>query len=263
MERDYISEVLKGKKSKVFVKGWVYDSRDLSKIRFLVLRDVSGIVQVTGVKGKTPEKVFDVLDKIPKESVIEIEGKVVASKQAPGGYEINPEKLDVLAEAESPLPIDISDFSKTDLDKRLDWRSLSLRSKKSKSIFKIQGKIIQGMQDWLNSNGYYQIFTPSLMGIAAESGSEVFEVKYFDKKAFLRQDPQLHRQLTIAGGIEKIYDIGPSWRAEKSHTVRHLCEHRTCAVELAFIDSEYDVMRVEEQVIISAFKRVNEDCKKE
>jgi len=80
---------------------------------------------------------------------------------------------------------------------------------------------------------------------------------------FLRQDPQLHRQLTIAGGIEKIYDIGPSWRAEKSHTVRHLCEHRTCAVELAFIDSEQDTMRVEEQVITSAFKKVNEDCKKE
>jgi aspartyl-tRNA synthetase len=101
------------------------------------------------------------------------------------------------------------------------------------------------------------------MGVASESGSEVFEVKYFNTKAYLRQDPQLHRQLTILGGIEKLYDIGPSWRAEKSHTMRHLTEHRTCAVELAFIESERDVMRVEEQVVISTFEKVNKECKEE
>jgi aspartyl-tRNA synthetase len=101
------------------------------------------------------------------------------------------------------------------------------------------------------------------MGVASESGAEVFEVKFFNKKAYLRQDPQLHRQLTIAGGMEKIYDIGSSWRAEKSHTAKHLTEHRTVAVEMAYIDSEYDIMKLEEEVVIAGFKRVNRDCKKE
>jgi len=202
------------------------------------------------------------MDRISRESVIYVKGEIKESKQAPGGKEIIPKGIIVLSKAEE-LPIDISEMSKTELPKRLDWRSLSLRNSKSRAIFKVQSKILEGIQEWLNKNGFQQIFTPCLIGIPAESGSEVFEVNYFDKKAFLRQDPQLHRQLTIVGGIERLYEVGPSWRAEKSHTVRHLCEHRTCAVELAFIKDERDVMRIEEQVIISAFKKVNEDCKKE
>ena len=249
-------------KGKVEVAGWVQLTRDLSKIKFILLRDVSGVIQITGIKGKTPESIFKDMEKIPRESVVYVSGTVKDSKQAPGGREINPDEIKVISAAEN-LPIDVSDYSKTELPKRLDWRSLSLRNKKSLAVFKAQSKLIEGMQDWLNKNEYYQVFTPCLMGVASESGSEVFEVKYFNQKAFLRQDPQLHRQLTILGGIEKLYDIGPSWRAEKSHTVRHLCEHRTCAVELAFIKDEHDVMNVEEQVIISAFKKVNENCKEE
>lgn len=260
MERTYIKDILeKGKEERVLVKGWVHETRALGKVSFLLVRDMTGVIQIVATKDNSQFKLMNQ----SHENVISVEGKAVKSKQAPGGMEIVPEKIEVIAEAEQPLPIDVSDFSKTLIDKRLDWRSLSLRTKKSKAIFKIQGKIIEGMQEWLNAHGFYQVFTPCLMGVPSESGSEVFEVKYFGKKAFLRQDPQLHRQLTIAGGIEKLYDIGPSWRAEKSHTVRHLCEHRTCAVELAFIDSEQDTMRIEEQVVISAFKRVNEDCKKE
>lgn len=250
------------KKGEVEVAGWVQLSRDLSKIKFILLRDISGVIQITGIKGKTPESVFKEMGGISRESVIYVKGSLKDSKQAPGGKEINPDKIEVISVAEE-LPIDVSDYSKTELPKRLDYRSLSLRTKKSLAVFKIQSKLIEGMQDWLNKNEYYQVFTPCLMGVASESGSEVFEVKYFKDKAFLRQDPQLHRQLTILGGIEKLYDIGPSWRAEKSHTVRHLCEHRTCAVELAFIDNEYDIMKVEEQVIVSAFKKVNQDCKDE
>jgi len=260
--RTYIQEAF-NKKGKIEIAGWLHEKRDLGKIRFILLRDISGIIQITGLKDKTSKEVFELMDKLPCESVVSVRGELKESKQAPGGKEILPEEIEVLGKSEEKLPIDVSDFSKTNIDKRLYWRCLSLRTKKSRAIFKIQAKIIEGMQEWLNKNGFCQVFTPCLMGVPSESGSEVFEVKYFDKKVFLRQDPQLHRQLTIAGGIEKIYDIGPSWRAEKSHTVRHLCEHRTCAVELAFIDSEQDTMRVEEQVITSAFKKVNEDCKKE
>ncbi|MFH1500966.1 MAG: aspartate--tRNA(Asn) ligase [archaeon] len=259
MERKYVQDVLKGKEEEVLVRGWVYDMRDLGKIKFFLLRDISGIIQVTS----KDEKMNKEINKLAREFAVSVTGSARKSKQAPGGMEIFPEKIEVIAKAEHPLPIDVSDFSKTGLDKRLDWRCLSLRTKKSQAIFKIQGKLIEGMQEWLNKNNFYQVFTPCIMGVPSESGSEVFEIKYYKGKAFLRQDPQLHRQLAIAGGIEKLYDIGPSWRAEKSHTVKHLCEHRTCAVELAFIESEQDTMRVEEQVIISAFEKVNEECKEE
>jgi len=251
-----------GKEGKTEIEGFVHEIRDQSKIKFVLVRDATGIIQC--IVKPEQKKIFGKIAKIPRESVVKIMGEVKASGQAPGGAEILIQDYEVLSKADSPLPIAVvGKDSDITLPKRLDWRCLNLRSKKSQAIFKIQSKIIEGMQEWLNKNGFIQVFTPSLMGVASESGSEVFEVKYFKKKAYLRQDPQLHRQLTIAGGFEKVYDIGPSWRAEKSHTVRHLCEHRTCAVELAFINSEKDVMRVEEQVIISAFKKVNEDCKSE
>jgi len=260
--RTLIKDVFNSKKPKVEIAGWVHKIRGLGKINFIVLRDISGIIQITAVKGKVSDELFNLMDKITRESVIHVKGIVKDSKQAPGGKEVIPDEIEIISKAED-LPIDVSDFSKTELPKRLDWRCLSLRTRKSQIIFKIQSKLIEGMQEWLHKNGFSQVFTPCLMGVASESGSEVFEVRYFKDKAFLRQDPQLHRQLTILGGLERIYDIGASWRAEKSHTVRHLCEHRTCAVELAFIDSEKDVMKIEEQVIISAFKKVNQDCKKE
>jgi len=264
MERSYIGEILEKKKEgKVLVEGWLYETRDLGKIKFLLLRDISGTIQITAHKDKTSTKLFGLISAIPRESVLAVEGKTVLSKKAPGGVEIIPEKIEVLAIAEKKLPIDISNFGKTGLDKRLDWRSLDLRNEKNSAIFKIQAKLVEGMQEWLNKNGFLQVFTPCIMGTPSESGAEVFQIIYFDKPAFLRQDPQLHRQLTIAGGLEKIYDIGPSWRAEKSHTIKHLCEHRTCAVELAFINNEYDVMKVEEQLVINALKKVKENCEKE
>lgn len=261
MTRILIKDAL-NKGGNVELAGWVHNIRALGKIRFLVLRDYSGIIQITGIMGKISEEIFHAMSAISKESVISVKGQLKPAKQAPGGKELIPEQIEIISRAEE-LPIDVSDRSKTELPKRLDWRCLSLRTKHSSAIFKIQSKIIEGMQEYLNKNNFQQVFTPCLMGMASESGSEVFQVQFFKKKAFLRQDPQLHRQLTILGGIEKLYDIGPSWRAEKSHTVRHLTEHRTCAVEMAFIQDEKDVMRVEEQVIISAFEKVNQDCKNE
>jgi len=260
--RILIKEVFSSKKKEVEIAGWVHNTRNLSKVKFLVLRDISGIVQVTGVNGKTEDKIFEMMDKLSRESVVYVKGSLKDSKQAPGGKEINPSELVVISEAES-LPIDVSEHSKTELPKRLDYRCLSLRTKRSQAIFKVQSKIVEGMQNWLNKNNFQQVFTPCLMGVPSESGAEAFEVKYFNKKAFLRQDPQLHRQLTVLGGIEKLYDIGPSWRAEKSNTIKHMTEHRTCAVELAFIDDEQDTMRVEEQMIVSAIQNVLDTCQEE
>ncbi len=250
-------------KKKVEIKGFLHEIRNQSKIKFILMRDFTGIIQC--VIEPDNKNAFVEVPKIPRESVIKICGEVKESKQAPGGIEILVEDYEVLSKSEETIPIPIVEKTsgETDLSKRLDYRCIDLRKPKNLAIFKIQSALLEGMKNWLDKNGYIQVFTPSLMGVASESGSEVFEVKYFDGKAYLRQDPQLHRQLTILGGIEKIYDIGPSWRAEKSHTVWHMTEHRTIAVELAFIKDEQEVMRVEEQVIIAAIKNVVEKCQQE
>jgi aspartyl-tRNA synthetase len=264
MERTYINDIkpsLDGKKVKVC--GWIHEIRDQSKIKFILLRDITGIIQM--VSFIEDKKIFEEITKIPRESVIEAIGKVKKSKQAPNGIEICIEEYKILNKSEVKLPIPVVEKGniKTALYKRLDYRSIDLRKPKNLAIFKIQSALIEGMQDYLNKERFLQVFTPCIMGVASESGSEVFKIDYFKKNAFLRQDPQLHRQLTILGGIEKLYDIGPSWRAEKSHTVKHICEHRTCAVELAFINDEADTMRVEEQLVVSGIKNVINKCKNE
>lgn len=246
----------------VKVAGWVHEKRALGGILFVILRDSTGFIQVIAKKDKTEASLLKVLENLSRESVIAIDGEVVKSKNAPGGIEVVPKSIDVLAEAEQ-LPIDLSPGIKTNLDKRLDFRSVDLRKPENRAIFKVQSTLLQEMQQFLAKNDFMQIFTPCLMGVASESGAEVFSVIYFDKEAFLRQDPQLHRQLAIAGGLERVYDVGPAWRAEQSHTTRHMCEHRVMAVETSFISDEYDVIKLEEELILYAMEKLQKDCKEE
>ncbi len=250
------------KPGKVKVAGWVYEKRVLGGILFVILRDVTGLIQITAKKDKTDKRTLSLLEELHRESVVVVDGNAIENKKAPNGIEIVPDDVKVLAKAEQ-LPIDLSLEIKTNLDKRLDFRSVDLRRLETQAIFKVQSILLQEIQSFLKEKGFMQVFTPCLMGVPSESGSEVFSVVYYDKEAFLRQDPQLHRQLTIAGGFEKIYDVGPSWRAESSHTTKHLSEHRVIAAEMAFIEDEYDVMKLEEEMIIYALRKLVKDAKDE
>ncbi len=260
MLRTHLSKDLKP--GKVKVAGWVHEKRALGGILFVVLRDSTGLMQITAKKDKTDSSIVKALENLPRESVVSIEGNAVKNKNAPGGIEITPDSIDILAKAEQ-LPIDLSPGIKTGLDKRLDFRSIDLRRPENRAIFRVQSTLIQEMQQFLAKNDFLQIFTPCLMGVASEGGAEVFSVVYFDKEAFLRQDPQLHRQLAIAGGLEKIYDVGPAWRAEQSHTTMHMCEHRVMAVETAFIEDEYDVIKLQEDLVRYSMEKLQKDCKEE
>ncbi|MEM4248007.1 MAG: aspartate--tRNA(Asn) ligase [Candidatus Nanoarchaeia archaeon] len=258
-KRAYSSEVQKANSgTKAVVAGWAAEVKSLGKIAFIKLRDREGYLQLVS----TDSKLIDKISKIPLESVIIAEGKVKKSKLKAGGNELELENFEIISEAEK-LPIDISGKIETDLSKRLDWRVLDLRNPRNTAIFKVQSKLIEGAVEWLTKNKFTITFTPCLLGVPSESGSEMFEVPYFNKKAYLRQDPQLHRQLTVISGIEKIADIGTSWRAELSHTTRHLTEHRTLAVETGFIKDEYDVMKIEEQLVSAMIKKVLSECKDE
>lgn len=258
MERSYIKEILgEGKEKKVLVKGWVHDLRDLGKVRFMLVRDISGIIQCVATKDK---EVFKKMA-LSRESVVCVEGKAVKSKQAPGGMEIVPERVDIIAEAEQTIPIDVSDFSKTELPKRLDYRFLDFHRRKTQAIFKIQTEIARSFREHFNKKEFIEMQPPCIISAASEGGTELFEVKYFEKKAYLAQSPQLYKQM-LACSMEKIFMITPVWRAEKHATTRHINEIRQMDIEMAFA-SQMDVMKELEEAVKHIVKSVMENCKDE
>ncbi|HLC51228.1 MAG TPA: aspartate--tRNA(Asn) ligase [archaeon] len=265
IEKLYTKDVkpeLDGKE--VAVAGWLRNFRDSGKIKFLQLADITGTVQIIVKEGAVSEKVFKSTKGLNREDVLSVKGKVVKNETAPGKREIIPSEITVINKSESQLPLEIiAKKTPAELPTRLDNRPLDLRKPEVQAIFKIESAFLKGLQDYLAKNNYMQIFTPCLMGGASEGGSEVFRVPYFNTVAFLRQDPQLHRQLALLGGLDKIFDLGPNWRAEVSHTSFHLCEHRGCAVELSFIEDEKDVMRAQEELVRSALQTVAKECKTE
>lgn len=259
MERNYVREVFEKKAGdKVCLKGWVYDSRDLRKVRFIVLRDTTGRVQVTAVSGETPEEDFKLFGEVSRESVVEIVGTIKDCKQAPGGKEIAPEKITVLAKADSPLPIDVTDYSKTELPIRLDYRFLDLHREKTQAVFKIQSTIMTAFREFMIKQEAIEAAFPSLIGASSEGGTDVFKVKYFEKDAFLSQSCQLYKQM-LACSMEKVFTVFTVWRAEKHNTARHLNECRQMDFEMAFADDKVvmDIMGKAVQYIVKKVLDVN------
>ena len=243
--------------------GWVHEIKDLARARFIWLRDRNGIAQITIIKAKIDPAILKLSDSLGNEDVITVEGTPVKERIAKVGAEIIPSKIELITKAQAAAPLDITGNIESNLDVRLDWRVIDLRRRENLAIFQIQSKLVEGMLDYLRANEYLQVFTPCLLGGTSEGGAEVFKVDYFGKEAFLRQDPQLHRQLCIAAGFDRIYDLGPNWRAETSHTPRHICEHRGLAVEFGFMHDERDMMRVEEETISAGLRKVKAECSRE
>lgn len=259
----YTDEIESAKEGRIVVSGWVHEIKDLARTRFIWLRDSHGLAQVTIVKANATPEILKVSESLGREDVIAVEGTPVKQRVAKVGAEIAPIKIELIAKALEPTPLDVSGKIESNLDVRLDWRVIDLRRRENLAVFQIQSKLVEGMVDYLHRNGYLQVFTPCLLGGTSEGGAEVFKIDYFGREAFLRQDPQLHRQLCIAAGFDRIYDLGPNWRAERSHTPRHLCEHRGMAVEFGFMNDETDMMRVEEEVLVAAIQRVRKECSHE
>lgn len=232
---------------KITIAGWLYDNRDLGKLRFLLIRDFTGEIQVTGFKGETPAEVFESMGKITRESVVVISGVVKKSAKAPGGREIAPTTFEVIAVAEQPLPIDVTDFSKTELPKRLDYRFLDFHRRKTQAIFKIQSTIAQSFIEHFANQGFVILQSPCLISAASEGGADLFKVKYFEKEACLAQSPQLYKQM-LACSMEKVTMISTVWRAEKHNTVRHINEIRQMDIEAAF-HNQMSIMKLEEGAV--------------
>lgn len=258
--RILIKDIFKGKSKNVEIAGWIHNTRALGKIKFLILRDLSGIIQITGTEDKVPVEIFEKLDKIPRESVVYVKGFVQNSKQAPGGKEVIPKELFLFNKAEE-LPIDVFDFSKTELPKRLDYRFLDLHRRKIQAIFKIQSQIARAFRDFFYNEGFTEVQLPSIISSSSEGGTELFPVSYFEKKAYLAQSPQLYKQM-LACSMEKIFTITPVWRAEKHNTIRHLNESRQMDIEMAFA-GQFEVMKELENVIKYIVQQVIKNCREE
>ncbi|HJQ92751.1 MAG TPA: aspartate--tRNA(Asn) ligase [Candidatus Thermoplasmatota archaeon] len=243
--------------------GWVHALRVKGSMAFLVLRDRTGQVQSVVKKEATPE-LFDTVSGLGQESVVSIRGKVQATEKAKAGFEVVPAAVTVLNRAESPLPFALwDDKIETGIDTRLDHRFLDLRGPRSKAIFTIRAKVVEAGSAYLRANGFTEIHTSNILGASSEGGTDTYKFDYFGRKAFLAQSPQLYKQMMMASGFDRVFEVGWYFRAEKHNTVRHLNESTAFDLEMAFIESEEDVMRAIEGLLHAIWKAVAGECKAE
>ena len=251
MNRNLIANVTVGEANKI--QGYVENLRNKRTMAFLVIRDHSGRIQVTVEKEKYPE-IAAVIDQLTVESVVTCVGPVVENSYVKmGGIEMLPEQMEILSIAE-PLPIS----KDAAIDSRLDYRWVDLRSDRNTLIFKAQTEMVAAMRNYLLKGGFMEIHTPKLIGAASESGSDVFELKYFDRKAYLSQSPQFYKQMAMASGFDRIFEVGPVFRAEKSFTNKHATEFTGFDLEMSYITSFRDVMALEAELLQAALSAVKE-----
>ncbi|NJE25349.1 aspartate--tRNA(Asn) ligase [Thermococcus sp. MV5] len=254
-----ITEELNGKK--VRIAGWVHEVKDLGGIKFLWIRDRDGITQITAPKKKVSEELFKLIPKLNSEDVVSVEGVVNFTPKAKLGFEIIPEKIEILSKAGTPLPLDPTGKIKAELDTRLDNRFIDLRRPEVMAIFKIRSSVFRAVRDFFYREGFVEIHTPKIIATATEGGTELFPMKYFERDAFLAQSPQLYKQIMMASGLDRVFEIAPIFRAEEHNTTRHLNEAWSIDGEMAFIENEDEVMQFLERLIahvIAYVRRHNE-----
>jgi len=259
MERTLIKDLKQKIGQEAVVFGWVQTIRDQGSIKFLVIRDITGTIQTVVLKEN--KEAFKIAEKLTTESVVEITGEVKEEKQAPDGIEIKIEEIKVLSLADPGLPIQVvekSNNNEAEQQIRLDWRWIDLRKPEKALIFKVWTEMEQAFRNYCISNSYIEIHSPKTLITSTESGSELFEVKYFDKKAYLAQSPQLYKQMAMAAGFEKVFEVGPVFRANPSFTSRHDTEFTMYDVEMSFINSHQELMAEEEKMMVAMFSAIKD-----
>ena len=264
MERVYAQEVEKHIDEVVKVQGFVENIRNSKAMAFIVLKDITGKIQITLEKEPNPQ-LAEIVDTITQDSVITVSGKAVKNEYVKmGGIEILPEEILVESIANA-LPIVRKDIPATkkkqaversSIDQRIDYRWIDLRTDENQLMFKVQTVLVNALRQYLLKKNFIEIHTPKLIGAASESGADVFEVKYFDRKAYLAQSPQFYKQMAMAAGFERIFECGPVFRAEKSFTSKHTTEFTGFDLEFSYITSFRDVMKMEEELLKAALTEV-------
>ncbi|HID20079.1 MAG TPA: aspartate--tRNA(Asn) ligase [Methanophagales archaeon] len=254
--RKYTTEITAvNEGERVSIAGWVHEKRDLGGVFFLIVRDLSGFAQVTLHKKKVDKELFERVKRVPRESVVAIEGEVKSEKKAPNGYEIIPQQMEVLSEASQVLPLDTTGKVGAELDTRLDARFMDLRTERTKHIFMVRSLALKAIRAFLDARRFIELNTPKIVSAATEGGTALFPISYFEREAFLNQSPQLYKQILMASGFDRVYEIAPIFRAEEHDTTKHLNEATSVDVEIAFV-SDNEVMELLEELIAFVYSRV-------
>ena len=263
MTRTLIAELGGKVGERVTIRGWVNALRDQKRVQFLVIRDETGLAQVVLGREEPESELNEAVSALTAESAVTLTGTVVADERVKlGGIELRLEELEVDSLAEPELPI----APDSALDKRIDWRYLDLRRPDRHLIFEVQTTVDRAMREFWHQQGFIEIHTPKLMGSASESGAELFKVEYFEDTAYLAQSPQFYKQMAMAAGFGKVFEVGPVFRANPSFTSRHDTEFTSVDVEISWIDSHEDVMAFEESwlaYVLGVVKEVHGDQIKE
>jgi nondiscriminating aspartyl-tRNA synthetase len=248
--------------AEVTLAGWAHEIRDLGGISFLVLRDREGLAQITFVKKLVDKAMFKGVRSISRESVVQVRGTVKAEPKAPRGFEILPTEIKVLSAADVPLPLDPTEKVECELDTRLDARFMDIRRPCILAAFEVESAVLRSLRDYFYAKGITEVFTPKIVAAATEGGTDLFPISYFEREAFLNQSPQLYKQMLMGAGMDRVFEIGPIFRAEEHDTRRHLNEAISIDVEVSFADDK-DVMELLEGAVVGAYKYVAENCRRQ
>ncbi len=258
MDRDhYIEEAKKKAGEKTRIAGWVHDVRDLGKLKFVHVRDKTGIMQVTMKKGVVEDELLESVD-VNKEDIVSFEGEIKKNKIAPDGVEMVPNGFTLLNKVGKKLPVDPTGHVPSDLDTRLDYRYVDLRKKDISLIFRIKSSLITCFREYLISRKFVEVHPSAITGAATEGGTEVFPVQYFETRAYLVQSPQLYKQLAVIGGLDRVMITMPVFRAEKHNTTTHLNEITQMDIEMGFADHN-DVMDILGNVTLHMLEKVKKE----
>ncbi len=250
----YIRDAKKERAGVVRIAGWVHDFRDLGKLKFVLVRDITGIMQVTLKKGVVDDSLLDAV-KLNKEDVVSFQGELKENRIAPDGVEMVPKEFALLNRVERKLPVDPTGLVPSELDTRLDHRYIDLRRKEPSLIFRTKSAAAHAFREKLRGLGFLEIHTSAITGAATEGGADVFTLQYFENKAYLVQSPQLYKQLAVIGGMDRVMMTVPVFRAEKHNTTTHLNEITQMDIEMGFADHN-DAMDVLEKTTLHMLRAV-------
>lgn len=259
MERTVIKHLTNSVGKKIMISGWLHSIRDQGKIKFLLIRDRTGIVQCVYF-GKD-DAILSRIKELTLESVVEIIGTLVEENQAPLGIEIQIESLEILSKAEPMLPIPVVEKSEgeTDLPLRLDYRWIDLRKPRIAKIFELSSAFTSYLREFLQQEEFLELPTPKLMASPSESHAELFKVQFFDQSAYLAQSAQFYKQMAMASGFEKFCTFADTYRMDPSSTVWHVAQFVTLDVEISFIKSDEDVYDFQEKLLKYAIGRLEQE----
>jgi len=264
MERTLICNAKENIGKVISLKGFVQTTRNQKVVQFIILRDHTGLIQVVAERSEENKIVNEWIATLTRESTIEVTGIVVSNPNVKlGQIEMQLKTLGVESLSDATLPIDVFGPTETDVDKRLDWRFLDLRQPKNQLLFKIQTTVEMAMREFWVSNGFVEIHTPKIMGSPSEGGAELFTLEYFGQTASLAQSPQFYKQMAMAAGLDRVFEIGPAFRADPSFTPRHSTEFTSVDMEMSWIESHHDIMEFEERWLEHILQTVKEKHGKE